>query len=214
MRKRIEKKRVTLRPIQNKKVTTICINCQIKRVTPTGEARKFGWCIGCYEKFLQYKKQSPKTSDNNSSSCSEWYVKPKMDLSRNSDYWRVAMMIRLKSRFRQIALLAYSSRCVLCGVSSDKAQLEVDHIKPVSKFPELQFDLMNTQILCHQCNVTKSNHHSEDYRTPYQYKRMVAKFESIPETDQIKLVTNLRKNMKHYLSLTFKEQVTGKIEDR
>ena len=47
--------------------------------------------------------------------------------------------------------------CCCCGArASDGAQLHVDHIKPRSKYPELQYDLDNLQILCRDCNMGKS----------------------------------------------------------
>ncbi len=52
-------------------------------------------------------------------------------------------------------------KCVLCG-STDN--LHCDHIKPRSKYPELELDLTNTQTLCKACNIAKSNRDCEDYR--------------------------------------------------
>jgi len=48
-----------------------------------------------------------------------------------------------------------------CGSTEN---IEVDHIKPRSKFPELRWDFDNLQILCRKCNVLKWNYHSTDYR--------------------------------------------------
>jgi len=52
-------------------------------------------------------------------------------------------------------------KCVLC---SSIDNLHCDHIKPRSKFPELELDPNNTQILCKSCNLAKSNKDCEDYR--------------------------------------------------
>jgi 5-methylcytosine-specific restriction endonuclease McrA len=41
--------------------------------------------------------------------------------------------------------------------------LEVDHVKPRSKYPELALDLDNTQILCRACNSKKGTAET-DYR--------------------------------------------------
>jgi hypothetical protein len=43
--------------------------------------------------------------------------------------------------------------CRKCG-STD--ELQVDHIKPKSKYPELALDKSNLQILCWPCNRTKA----------------------------------------------------------
>lgn len=49
-------------------------------------------------------------------------------------------------------------RCVLCGSSGKdkltlRARLEVDHIKPVALFPELEFDETNLRTLCRPCHA-------------------------------------------------------------
>lgn len=41
----------------------------------------------------------------------------------------------------------------------------VDHIKPRSKYPYLELDGNNLQILCKKCNQDKSDINSHDYRT-------------------------------------------------
>jgi 5-methylcytosine-specific restriction endonuclease McrA len=55
--------------------------------------------------------------------------------------------------------------CCCCGArASDGIQLHVDHIKPRSKYPELQLDLENLQILCDDCNIGKSNYYDDNWR--------------------------------------------------
>jgi len=44
--------------------------------------------------------------------------------------------------------------CVYCGA---KENLQVDHIKPKSKYKELALDWSNLQILCWPCNRKKAN---------------------------------------------------------
>jgi hypothetical protein len=56
-------------------------------------------------------------------------------------------------------------KCSLCGVSAkDGAKLQVDHIKPKSKYPELQYEKSNLQVLCGACNAGKSNKDETDWR--------------------------------------------------
>tara|TARA_B100000686_G_C16756502_1_gene955860 strand:+ start:187 stop:591 length:405 start_codon:yes stop_codon:yes gene_type:complete len=55
-------------------------------------------------------------------------------------------------------------KCQKCGISCGDARLEVDHIKPMSLFPELEQDQNNLQILCMRCNRRKSNKYIRDYR--------------------------------------------------
>lgn len=65
-------------------------------------------------------------------------------------------------KVRAEALKLYGPACLCCG-SEDKIQ--VDHIKPKSKYPALAFDLTNLQVLCWPCNSTKNTLHETDYRT-------------------------------------------------
>jgi hypothetical protein len=67
-------------------------------------------------------------------------------------------------RFR--VLIHYQRRCMACFATN--TQLHVDHIKPVSKFPELKLDFNNLQILCETCNLGKSNVYYHDLRPNIQ----------------------------------------------
>jgi hypothetical protein len=53
--------------------------------------------------------------------------------------------------------------CELCG---DKNTLQVDHIKPRSKYPELELDISNLQVLCRPCNMGKGARDETDWRAP------------------------------------------------
>jgi len=50
-----------------------------------------------------------------------------------------------------------NGKCVLCGRSpaAHGVVLHVDHIKPRSKFPALELDCSNLQVLCEDCNIGK-----------------------------------------------------------
>jgi len=64
------------------------------------------------------------------------------------------------------AILKYGRKCCLCGRSvKDGIVLHVDHIKPRSKFPKLELKLWNLQILCEDCNLGKSNHYQDDWKS-------------------------------------------------
>jgi len=48
--------------------------------------------------------------------------------------------------------------CVFCGAKPEPGlSLTIDHINPVSKFPELARDVNNLQVLCWDCNQKKSD---------------------------------------------------------
>ena len=59
----------------------------------------------------------------------------------------------------------YGNACSCCGAGfSDGVKLEVDHIYPVSKYPELELEFYNLQILCNICNLGKSDVFIKDFR--------------------------------------------------
>jgi len=68
-------------------------------------------------------------------------------------------------KLRHEVFLRDGEICAKCGaVPRPGVSLTVDHIKPVSRYPDLVMDKDNLQILCWECNQNKSNKHSTDYR--------------------------------------------------
>ena len=69
-------------------------------------------------------------------------------------------------RLRFKALQASDGCCCLCGRNRREhgVVLHVDHIKPRSKYPELQLNINNLHILSADCNLGKSNTDETDYR--------------------------------------------------
>lgn len=65
---------------------------------------------------------------------------------------------------RYKALKIHGRQCLCCGSKPPDVVLHVDHIKPRSKYPELELDINNLQILCKDCNLGKSNYDEIDYR--------------------------------------------------
>jgi HNH endonuclease len=66
---------------------------------------------------------------------------------------------------RYKALRLNDGRCELCGASKHSgAALHVDHIMPRSKFPTLELEETNLQVLCADCNMGKSNQDTTDWR--------------------------------------------------
>lgn len=62
---------------------------------------------------------------------------------------------------RQIVINHYGATCMKCGGTS---QINVDHIKPKSKYPELALSFDNQQVLCWPCNKAKGIVDETDYR--------------------------------------------------
>jgi 5-methylcytosine-specific restriction endonuclease McrA len=64
----------------------------------------------------------------------------------------------------------YGYTCMKCYYI-DKSNV-VDHIYPRSKFPLLELEPDNMQVLCTPCNLRKSNKHFNDYRESFFNKNI------------------------------------------
>lgn len=73
----------------------------------------------------------------------------------SSDAWR-------KLRYR--TLQEQGRRCSACRVEGPEVRFHVDHIKPRSQFPHLQYEPTNMQVLCAQCNMGKGDQDQTNWR--------------------------------------------------
>lgn len=69
---------------------------------------------------------------------------------------------RVWQELRYRALKHYGVKCMCCGITS--VEMHVDHIKPRSKYPTLELQFDNLQVLCRACNMGKSNTDETDWR--------------------------------------------------
>ncbi len=53
-------------------------------------------------------------------------------------------------------------KCLCCG--KKEVSMHIDHIKPKSRYPHLEFMIDNLQVLCPSCNKKKSYTQETDYR--------------------------------------------------
>lgn len=68
-------------------------------------------------------------------------------------------------RLRYRALCNHGNACQCCGVkAAPGSPLHVDHIKPRSRYPELELNVSNLQILCEDCNLGKGGWDQTDWR--------------------------------------------------
>lgn len=80
-----------------------------------------------------------------------------------TDEWR-------EVRYR--ALKLHGGCCQCCGARPSPGHpLHIDHIKPRSKFPELELDLNNLQVLCEDCNLGKRAWDDTDWRNVVPIRR-------------------------------------------
>lgn len=69
-------------------------------------------------------------------------------------------------RVRYQVLLRRNACCDCCGArGSFSNPLQVDHVKPRSKFPQLALEISNLQILCRDCNFGKGAWDQTDWRS-------------------------------------------------
>lgn len=87
----------------------------------------------------------------------DWYENPGASKTKNSFY-----LSKKWNEIRRKVLKHYGCVCMRCKANNEI--MHVDHIKPRSKFPGLQFTLNNLQVLCKPCNELKSNIDFTDYR--------------------------------------------------
>lgn len=61
---------------------------------------------------------------------------------------------------REKVFKKYGIHCMKCNSTKIPS---IDHILPISLFPELMYDINNMQVLCLSCNREKSNKKFNDY---------------------------------------------------
>jgi 5-methylcytosine-specific restriction endonuclease McrA len=67
-------------------------------------------------------------------------------------------------KLRYKVIKHYGRTCMMCNAHGEGVQIQVDHIKPRSLYPEDALDFDNMQILCADCNMGKSNADFTDWR--------------------------------------------------
>ncbi|WP_146255337.1 HNH endonuclease [Azospirillum sp. TSA6c] len=83
-------------------------------------------------------------------------------------------------RVRYEALKRSHGRCECCGVSASMgAVLNVDHIKPISRRPDLSLDLTNLQVLCGSCNQGKGGWDQTDWRGGHRMNALDKEYAAI-----------------------------------
>lgn len=121
---------------------------------PTG-VNATSWLVHLYDEVdgLQVSRAT-KISQNEK-------PKPRFTKQENADFY----VSREWRQIRYIALRNANGCCQCCGAKAGKGiVLHVDHIKPRSKYPELQLSIANLQVLCEDCNLGKSNLWEDDWR--------------------------------------------------
>lgn len=85
--------------------------------------------------------------------------KLKIGKARYTNFWGNEDQKWKDLRFR--VFTTYGKKCMKCRSIKN---IQVDHIKSVSRFPELKYEFDNLQVLCEFCNSKKGNNFITDYR--------------------------------------------------
>lgn len=87
-----------------------------------------------------------------------WTYYPYKPGMKSNEFYSTREWIELRYK----TFVKYGKICQCCGAKD--VTLHVDHIKPRSKYPELELSIDNLQVLCETCNVGKSNKDVTDWR--------------------------------------------------
>lgn len=85
-------------------------------------------------------------------------------LKQSKAFYRSSAWLKLRYKVIQ----KYGAKCMICGRRPPEVTIHVDHIKPRSKYPALELDFDNMQILCEECNFGKSNIDETDWRLEFK----------------------------------------------
>ena len=143
----------------------------------TGAKLGYTWCQGCASVISIFSSHVNGHPLFCTKRCVSSFNRKKLKLLPAVEKKKARQIKRLRrlevnefydsSAWRELrfkALRKYEFKCMACGESPPRTVLHVDHIKPRSKYPELELSFDNLQILCVDCNIGKNNYSEEDLR--------------------------------------------------
>lgn len=102
------------------------------------------------------KKEARKRFEKEKDAHRELLIRPEGMIAK--EFYKSAVWMHLRYQ----VLKKQGRKCSLCETTD--GPFHVDHIKPRSMFPDLQFEESNLQVLCRSCNLGKSNLDETDWR--------------------------------------------------
>jgi hypothetical protein len=128
---------------------------EIKQVTfKNGVVHSRQSCKVC--NFYKYVPRGTDQIENKKLAFKE--LSKELSLTYDKSFYTKPQWLELRYK----ALLQHGRQCMACNKTTGK--IHVDHIKPRSKYPELELSLSNLQVLCEDCNLGKSNTDETDWR--------------------------------------------------
>lgn len=141
------------------KETKICKDCGAIIWSVKTKAQKKSFCTKtCSRSF--YKKTMPLHLLEQEKTKTNKYLKGVRRLGKIKEGFYTG---RSWQELRYDTIKKYDRKCMVCFRTG--IELHVDHIKPISKFPELALEPTNLQVLCRDCNLGKGNRDSIDWRS-------------------------------------------------
>lgn len=120
---------------------------QLKKDAKKKKPRKSEWIPSkSIVQKKEPKKQKPTPKNN-------WDRRPKYRPGMGGEFYKTREWMEV----RYHAIKKLGLKCACCGDRGKETIFHVDHIKPRSRFPFLELELENLQILCESCNIGKSN---------------------------------------------------------
>jgi len=114
-------------------------------------------------------------------------------------------------KLKRLIYKVFPKQCMRC--LSVNAQLHVDHIKPRSKFPDIELSISNLQVLCKACNLDKSNLYIKDYRTQKHVDALELFLAKGIETDK-NILLKKKEKTKSIVSIKAKRKALAKQRKR
>lgn len=130
-------------------IYTLHHNIEYNKATPK---------VWLYNESKLWEETAPKKTPRVKKETSSVTTKPKLIFGVNFYMQKPWRELRAK------AIKAYGCTCMRCGYRNTKNH--VDHIYPRSKYPHLELEFCNLQVLCETCNSDKSNTVIYDMRPP------------------------------------------------
>lgn len=114
------------------------------------------------ENLIEYESKKTKKRQDFVGKKKKRKKKVRFKKSSSKDFYKSREWYELRYR----VLRVYKAKCMCCGRSPQEhgISVHVDHIKPRSKYPKLELNFDNMQVLCAACNLGKSNIDNTDWR--------------------------------------------------
>lgn len=120
-----------------------------------------GWKRKLIENWDAQNPDSPETKRNRQRAAAKAALEREINVISLEETQAEFMKSDVWYQLRYKVFTVYGRKCMCCG---KRYNLDVDHIKPKSRYPELIADFNNLQILCRDCNYGKGNWDETDWR--------------------------------------------------